>query len=118
MDLRGGSQVQNRGLGLLLALGVAGCFSLVLLLPGVGAGARPIPPLARTAGPRAPSHAPAQSVLTCTQITAFSADVPQPIPDETTITSTLVITSGPIIDSVEVIGMVFAHPYPGDLEVH
>jgi hypothetical protein len=44
--------------------------------------------------------------------------VPKPILPQTTVTSTLVINSGPAIGSVDLTGLTLAHTYPGDLRAY
>ncbi len=54
----------------------------------------------------------------CGQVNVQSNDVPKPIPALSTITSTLVISNGPTIASVEVTGINITHTDPGDLHVY
>jgi subtilisin-like proprotein convertase family protein len=54
----------------------------------------------------------------CTRLLVTSSDVPKALLDPGTITSTLVIPSGPIIGSVEVVGLNIAHTFPGDLRAY
>jgi subtilisin-like proprotein convertase family protein len=54
----------------------------------------------------------------CQQISVHSPDAPRPILPQTTVTSTLTINNGPLIGSVDVIGLTLAHTYPADLRAY
>ncbi len=89
-------------------------------IPGVTNTFSPTPTRTQTATATTtstPTRTPSP-VPTCGQVNIQSSNVPRPIPAQSTVTSTLVITNGPTIGSIEVTGINITHTDPGDLRVY
>jgi subtilisin-like proprotein convertase family protein len=75
-------------------------------------------PLASATSTQTPPPQSATPVPTACQVSYVSTDVPKQIPDPGTVLSTLTVSGGSAISSIEVTGVTIAHTYASDLSVY
>ena len=78
-----------------------------------------VPATASPTGTPTPSTTPTNTTPTpfCTQVTYVSTEVPRPIPDQGTITSTLVVFQRGFVSDIDVTGLDIRHGWIGGLTV-
>ncbi len=75
-------------------------------------------PVASATSTQTPPPQSATPVPTACQVSYVSTDVPKQIPDPGTVLSTLTVSGGSTISSIEVTGITIAHTYASDLNVY